>query len=145
MGNTDPNPRNASLSQNANPHGLKDVWHIVPTPNARLKQSHEADHPLLSRHHLHWSNIDMDIRAQFFRPKKEVKHQLTGSKPEPNKTVGDVDGSSEPRVLVDNDDDQEGNRVSTCRSQDRSAIRLPRLDEPEPVSARESANDQERI
>jgi len=48
----------------------------APTPSARLNQSHEDSH-LLSHHHLHRSNADMESQDSLSRPKKKVKDRLT--------------------------------------------------------------------
>ena len=126
---------------------------IAATLNARLNQSHE-DNYLLSRHHLHRPNIDMDFRDSFSRLKKKVKHRLTGRKPKPNETGADVGGErvdstgslpgAEPHVVAGGSHDQEGDGATGDGGQVISTVRLPQPDEPSSVLARASVNDQER-
>ena len=96
----------------------------------------------------------MEFRDSFSRLKKKVKHRLTGSKPKPNKTGADIGGESfdptgsrsesEPHVVAGGSRDQGGKESNKSGSQILSTIRLSRPDDPGPVLARGSINDQGR-
>jgi len=123
-------------------------------PSARLNQSHEDNHLLLSHHHLLRSNTDMEFRDSFSKLKKKVKNRLTGrSAPKPNETGADVGGDrvdstgsrsgSEPHLAAGVDHDQGEKEANADGSQDFLTIRPPQPDEPSSVPARRSANNQE--
>ena len=125
---------------------------VVPALSAKSSQSHEDSH--LSHRHLRRPDTDMEFRDSFSRLKKKVKHQLTGSKPKPEKTGADVGGSrldptgshlgSEPHFVASGGHDQEGRGANVDEGQITSTIQLPQPDEPNSVPTPGSANDEER-
>ena len=90
----------------------------------------------------------------FSKLKKKVKHRLTRSKTKPNKTGADPGGESvgstgsrpgsEPRVIAGSSHDQGGEGVNADGGQVISTVRLPQPDEPGPVPAYRSVDNQER-
>ena len=123
------------------------------TLSAGLNQSHEDNH-LLSRHHLHRLNTDMEFRDPSPRPKKKAKHRHTGRKPKPSETGADAGGErvdstgsrpeSEPHVVAGGSHDQGGKGSDVKGGQTLSTIQLPQLDEPSSMPGRGSVDDQEK-
>jgi len=121
--------------------------------SAGLSQSHE-DNYLLSHHHLHRPNTDMEFRDTFSRLKKKVKYRLTRSKPKPNETGTNAGGErvdpmgslprAEPHVAAGGSHDQRGDGANVVGGQVTSTVRLLQPDEPGSAPTCGSVNDQER-
>ena len=96
----------------------------------------------------------MKFRNSLSKLKKKVEHRLTRSKTKPNKTGTDTGGESvdstgscpgsEHHLVAGSGHDQEGDGVNADGGQVISTIRLSQPDEPGPVPAYGSVDDQER-
>jgi hypothetical protein len=99
------------------------------------------------------THIDMDIRKPFSKLKKKIKHRLTSSKHKSSGTQTDASGERvdatgslprpEPHVVVGGGHDQEGSGPNAIGGHVFSTNHPPQPDEPEPVQAPGSGDDQE--
>ena len=95
----------------------------------------------------------MDMREPFSKLKKKIKHRLTGSKHKPGGTQTDAGGKRvdatgslprpEPHVVVGGGHDQEGSGANVVGGHVFSTNQPPQPDEPVPVPARGSEDQEE--
>jgi hypothetical protein len=98
------------------------------------------------------THIDMDIRKPFSKLKKKIKHRLTSNKHKSSGTETDAGGERvdatgslprlEPHVVVGGGHDQEGSGATAVGGHVFSTNQPPQPDDPEPVPACGSGDDQ---